>query len=90
MKRFPPQDELGTRRTNLVSPKQPVLCTPIRPTNTTVLTIRQMMGNDTVTDPGMHNERPRVTTMKASNTSALADHEHVHNVETRFAVPKVF
>jgi len=39
LKRFPAHDELGTSRTSLVSPEQPVLCIPIRPTNTTVLTI---------------------------------------------------
>jgi len=43
-----------------------------------------------VADPGMHNETPTVTTMKASDTSALVDHEHVHNVETRCTVPRNF
>ena len=37
--RFPAHDELGMRRTKLVSPEQPVLCIPVRPTDTTVLTI---------------------------------------------------
>ena len=36
LKRF---DELGTCRTSLVSPEQPILCIPIRPTNTAILTI---------------------------------------------------
>ena len=32
---FPAHDQPGTRRTSLVSPEQPVLCIPIRPTSTT-------------------------------------------------------
>ncbi len=34
---------------------------------------RQGLGDDTVAEPGMHNGRPRVTTMKASDMSALID-----------------
>ena len=49
-----------------------------------------MMGDDTVADPSMHNQRPRVTTMKATEMSALVDHERFHNVETRFTVPRSF
>ena len=39
LNRFPAHDELGTCRTSLVSPEQPVLCIPVRPTKTTILTI---------------------------------------------------
>jgi len=38
---FPAQDELSTSRTSLVSSEQPVLCIPVRLTNTTILTITQ-------------------------------------------------
>ncbi len=31
------------------------------------------MGGLTVADPGEHNERPRMTAMKASDMSALVD-----------------
>ena len=33
-KAFPAHDELGTCRTSLVSPRQTVLCIPVRPTKT--------------------------------------------------------
>ncbi len=39
LKFFLARDELGTCKTSLVSPEQPALCIPARPTNTTVLTI---------------------------------------------------
>ncbi len=42
-------DELGTCRPSLVCPGQPVLCIPMRSTNTTVLTI--MLGNIIDTRP---------------------------------------
>ncbi len=36
---IPPHDELGMCRTSGVSPEQPVLCIPVRPTTMTVLTV---------------------------------------------------
>ena len=90
VKRFPAHDDLDACRTCLVSPEQPVLCVPIRFANTTILTIREMIGDDTVADPGMHNQRPTTTTMKASDMSALVDHKHFHNVETLLYCPQKF
>ena len=36
---FPAHDELGMCRTVLVSPEQPVLCMPVRPNSTILLTV---------------------------------------------------
>ena len=36
---FPAHDELGMCRTVLVSPEQPVLCMPVRPNSTMLLTV---------------------------------------------------
>ncbi len=38
IKQFPAHGELGTCRTSLVPPEQPVLCIPVRPTHSTVFT----------------------------------------------------